>query len=108
MRADAYHWAEDAKCRSLPPDVFDLQGDKRPLEAKRSLARRLCEGCPVIAECAEDVLKRDSFGLVRAGLWTTGWMCGGPANPGAKKGALVRELQIIAATGQLPEFEEAI
>lgn len=108
MRADAYHWAEDAKCRSLPPDIFDLQGDKRPLEAKRSMARRLCEGCPVIAECAEDVLKRDSFGLVRAGLWTTGWMCGGPANHGGKRGALVKELQYIAATGQLPELEEAI
>lgn len=108
MRAGAYHWAEDAKCRSLPPDIFDLQGDKRPLEAKRSMARRLCEGCPVIAECAEDVLQRDSFGLVRAGLWATGWMCGGPANPGGKRGALAKELQFIAATGQLPEPEEAI
>lgn len=107
MQDGTYYWAEDAKCRSLHPDVFDLEGYKMPLEAKRSMARRLCEGCPVIAECAKDVLKRDSFGLVRAGLWTHGWMCGGPTHPGANKGALVRELKIVASTGKLLEPKAA-
>lgn len=107
MRSGGYHWTEDAKCRSIHPDAFDFGAEKCPVESKRAMARKLCEGCPVIAECAEDVLEHDSFGLVRAGLWTHGWMCGGPLNRGSKKGALVEELQFIAATGHLPTSEEA-
>jgi len=104
---DFYHWTEDAKCSSLHPDAFDLQGDNCTLESKRITARKMCEGCPVIAKCAQDVLENDSYGLVRAGLWTPGWMCGGPLNRSRKGGALVKELQFIAATGRLPEPEVA-
>lgn len=106
MRGGTHHWAEGAKCISLHPDAFDLEGDRGTRESKRMIARKLCEGCPVIAECAQDVLEHDSYGLVRAGLWTHGWMCGGPSNR-SRKPALVKELQFIAATGRLPEPEVA-
>lgn len=107
MRGYTHDWTEDAKCGSLHPDIFDFEGEKCPVDYKRYMARKLCEGCPVMAECAKDVLEHDSYGLVRAGLWANGWMCGGPLNRGSKKGALVEELQFIAATGHLPTSEEA-
>ena len=106
MRGDRHHWTEDAKCTSLHPELFDLERERSTHESKRRVARQLCGGCPVIAECARDVLEHDSYGLVRAGLWTTGWMCGGPLRRSSKP-ALVKELQFIAATGRLPELEEA-
>lgn len=101
MRGDTHHWTERSKCGSMHPDIFDFDGEKCSVEYKRYMARKLCEGCPVIAECAEDVLRHDSYGLVRAGLWSPGWMCGGPSNRSSKP-ALVKELQFIAATGRLP------
>lgn len=107
MRDDRHHWTEDAKCSSLHPDAFDLEGDRGTRESKRMTARQLCEGCPVIAECARDVLEHDSYGLVRAGLWTPGWMCGGPLDPDNKKGIFTGELKFISATGRLPESEAA-
>lgn len=107
MRGYTHDWTEDAKCGSLHPDIFDFEGEKCPVDYKRYMARKLCEGCPVMAECARDVLEHDSYGLVRAGLWANGWMCGGPLNRGGRKGTLVEELQFIAATGRLPEPEVA-
>lgn len=69
-------WLEQAKCRTMNPDDFDLGNlldkgvdgnDVAQVRAERAMS--LCEGCPVIAECARDALVPLSVGLVRAGVY---------------------------------------
>lgn len=63
-------WQDKAKCLGRPVNDYDLAIGK--WKDKRGRAAQLCQGCPVIAECAQDVLERGVFGLVRAGLWFEG------------------------------------
>jgi hypothetical protein len=45
-------WIHDAACRDQPPDLFHPigAGDTCPE------AQRICQACPVIAECLQDAL----------------------------------------------------
>jgi len=58
-------WWLRAACRGRDPEMF-FTGERDP-----RAARKICEGCPVRAECLQDVLKDETddrrFG-VRAGL----------------------------------------
>lgn len=49
------HWRDKAKCHDMDPELFDE--DKLPgtTEAEKDEAAfRLCEGCPVMADCYFD------------------------------------------------------
>ena len=64
-------WLTKALCAGLPPHDFDLAASHKHAsrEGKNEIARRLCDGCPVIGECADDALEHRDFGVVRAGVW---------------------------------------
>jgi len=64
------NWWNRAKCRNDDPNRYDLDRDRSIRRDEKSrIAEELCEGCPVLAECAADVLENNNIGLVRAGLW---------------------------------------
>lgn len=65
------NWWNRAKCHGENPDDYDLGLTRAP--NKDYAARKLCEGCPVIAECAADVLENNNYGMVRAGMWFDTW-----------------------------------
>lgn len=65
------NWWNEAKCHGENPDNYDLGLTRAP--NKDYAARKLCEGCPVIAECAADVLEHNNYGMVRAGMWFDTW-----------------------------------
>lgn len=64
-------WRDQAKCNGDDPEKYDLARAKTP--SKDYIAYKLCKGCPVIAECAADVLERNNYGTVRAGMWFATW-----------------------------------
>lgn len=43
-------WMADAKCAGMDPTLFDWKPNNPRLEQNR--ARTLCEGCPVLMQCA--------------------------------------------------------
>jgi len=46
-----YDWRDDAKCTEVSPDIFfPDRGDMW----KIALAKQICAGCPVAAECIAD------------------------------------------------------
>lgn len=49
------NWKLRASCRGLDPDYWEPE---RPSDA--SYGQRVCEHCPVKAECLEDALAKDS------------------------------------------------
>lgn len=109
ITAPAQGWQFKAKCRNQPPELYDLtrstKGRSRASvtkEQKKHQARQLCEGCPVLADCAKDVLENDSYGLVRAGLWSEGWLRGGH-NVREAWADTLPALRHIAATGEMPQ-----
>lgn len=65
-------WHVDAKCRRGDPRDWDLDGKKK-YDAERD-SRLLCQGCPVIAECALDAALHRDVHVIRAGvcLWPAG------------------------------------
>lgn len=65
------NWWNHAKCKGENPDNYDLARARVP--NRDYAARKLCEGCPVIAECAADVLEHNNYGTVRAGMWFDTW-----------------------------------
>lgn len=51
-------WASEGLCRKGDPDLLFVQG------REQRLAKVLCRGCPVIAECLADALdNRTEFGV---------------------------------------------
>lgn len=56
------HWALQAKCRNLPPEMFEVENLTPGREEVE--AQRLCHGCAVIPECADDALKSVSVSHV--------------------------------------------
>lgn len=65
-------WMERAKCRDTPyPDQWEtkwlVRNPKRP-NAFREQARGLCEGCPVMAQCAGFALRTRAVGVIHAGI----------------------------------------
>lgn len=68
-------WRAAAKCFGQPPGDWVLPTRGR-MEVE-VVARSICEGCPVIAECALDAIDHGDAGVIRAGvcLWTRGHGC---------------------------------
>ncbi|HAT1133941.1 TPA: WhiB family transcriptional regulator [Corynebacterium striatum] len=61
-------WRYVAKCAGDDVNTYDLES-RRIIKDKAAVARELCAGCPVKAECAADALRFDAWGTVRAGIW---------------------------------------
>ena len=52
------NWASRGRCRGLEPDALFVKG------AAQQVAKQVCLGCPVIAECLADALdNRTEFGV---------------------------------------------
>lgn len=49
------HWKDDAKCATLDPELYETE--HLPEGREDEAARELCEGCPVLRQCAIDALK---------------------------------------------------
>ena len=98
ISAPAHGWHLKAKCRNQPPELYDLSRVSKL--QKQHQARQLCKGCPVLADCAKDVLENDSYGMVRAGLWSEGWLRGGH-NVREAWADTLPALRRIAATGEM-------
>ncbi|WP_370876330.1 WhiB family transcriptional regulator [Corynebacterium striatum] len=70
-----HEWRRQAKCLGMDPHLFDIQPTKRVAEVYgdsatgADIARSLCEGCPVIRECAVEAMRPLAWGTVRAGVW---------------------------------------
>ncbi|MFW9221545.1 WhiB family transcriptional regulator [Corynebacterium striatum] len=68
-------WRQRAKCLDMDPCLFDTQPTKRlaatygDSATGADIARSLCEGCPVIRECAVEAMRPLAWGTVRAGVW---------------------------------------
>lgn len=55
---DRNSWVNQGRCRDADPDTLFVQG------REQRLAKVLCRGCPVIAECLADALdNRTEFGV---------------------------------------------
>lgn len=92
----------DAKCAGDDPAKYELApltgGTKSGIAAqvrnRFAIARALCHGCPVIAECARDALENNLLGMVRGGVWVA-------AGPGEKRPTARSEFQLRLAAGSL-------
>lgn len=62
-------WKLKALCRGQPTYLWDLDalsvGNK---PARQADAEKICSGCPVKRECAEDALRHNDVGVIRAGV----------------------------------------
>lgn len=88
-RAD---WITRAKCRTMDPHSFDLS-DRRSGETtpRPEVAQQLCEGCPVVRQCALDAMEPLAVCSVRAGVWIP------PISPrGRLARDYVRQLAVVA------------
>lgn len=59
-------WHVLAACRATDPDLFFGSDGERPAErqAREAAAKRICAGCPVVAEClASAVAGRERYGI---------------------------------------------
>ena len=45
------HWRDRAACRDVDPELFFPIGTGLPARRQTALARAVCAGCPVVAEC---------------------------------------------------------
>lgn len=61
-------WWERAKCFGTPIEEMTLDG----MPQKQRRAEKLCAGCPVLQECAIDVLHFQDRGIVRAATYIPG------------------------------------
>lgn len=57
-------WRLDAACFGYDPDWWELIG--KETEANR-MAKRICAGCPVTADCKDMADRTHSWGLIYAG-----------------------------------------
>lgn len=70
-------WREEAKCLGQSPSEFDTAPGTWPKEINKEnsdmirealiRASEVCDGCPVMKECARDIKYQD-VGVIRAGL----------------------------------------
>lgn len=67
-------WIQKAACRPSDPADFDIVANisSTPPPEKRITAMwdqgRICEACPVVAQCARDALAGADIGIVRGGV----------------------------------------
>ncbi len=64
-------WQEEAKCKDMPPALFDTGWLYVPKEARDKYAENLCKGCPVLAQCSQYTLENSGYTreIVQAGVW---------------------------------------
>lgn len=71
---DRAHWLPHASCLGSDPDAFDIVANvsSTPPPEKRVTAMweqgRICEDCPVVAQCARDALAGGDICIVRGGV----------------------------------------
>lgn len=70
------NWRDDAQCYGMELDSFDV--DLIPADERTLAARKICGGCPVIAECRTDAINNWHL--------TVGIIVGGVAVPTADHG----------------------
>lgn len=59
-----HDWRELAACRSSDPEIFFPAADSGPsYVAQVAVAKTICAGCPVRAECLAEALTRIPFGI---------------------------------------------
>lgn len=64
--ADLWDWQLRGRCRTVDPSVFfHPEGERGPSRVERDLvAKAVCAGCPVIAQCAAHALAvREPYGV---------------------------------------------
>lgn len=62
-------WTEKALCRGRPLGVHDTSNlPPSNSNAHRRYARKLCEGCPVLGDCADYAVRTKATGVVMAGV----------------------------------------
>jgi WhiB family redox-sensing transcriptional regulator len=64
--ADLWDWQLHAACRTVDPDVFfHPEGERGAARRNRdAAAKRVCAGCPVIAQCTAHALAvREPYGV---------------------------------------------
>lgn len=59
-------WREDASCAGQDPRMWDLDGDPK----LRSRGQRICDTCPVAAQCRADITG-DDYATNRGGIRLT-------------------------------------
>lgn len=68
-------WHQWAKCLGESPHSYDIDNMDRDFapgvghrgNSKRRMAQRLCEGCPVMRECAVEAIQQNTAEALRAG-----------------------------------------
>jgi WhiB family redox-sensing transcriptional regulator len=58
-------WMDDATCRTTDPDIF-FPPEETKYARSVHRAKKVCAGCPVVAECAEYALNHPDHML---GVW---------------------------------------
>ncbi|WP_406324422.1 WhiB family transcriptional regulator [Streptomyces niveus] len=53
-----FDWHEDAACASVDPEVF-FPGSGQPVRP----AVQICMGCPVLRQCADHAVERETHGV---------------------------------------------
>lgn len=89
-------WRRLAACRGMPTGLFYLDGPGAGQRYKS--ARRICSGCPVVAECLAYALAHESDFRTRHGVW-------GGKSP-AQRWALARRAAIAVRMAGEPDAPE--
>lgn len=61
-------WQQEAACRGMDPDLFFPVGRTGDAVGDIALAREVCAGCPVAADCLEFALSARNP-VISAGIW---------------------------------------
>lgn len=91
-------WHVDAQCRSDSPDLYDVDRLPNGDETRAAVARVLCDGCPVLRQCAADALDPLAVGTLRAGVHL-------PATPSQAGRRKIRHRLAAIAAGSLDPAE---
>jgi len=63
---DDWTWQHDGRCLNLPSEVFfPDDAARRDRRAREERAKRICQSCPVIAECREHAVRTPEI----YGIW---------------------------------------
>ena len=63
--AHQWSWQESGACRRLSPDAFfHPEGERGAARIQRATAaKRVCGGCPVLAQCRHALAAREPYGI---------------------------------------------
>lgn len=65
-------WLDNAKCLGTNPRLYETDSKevrRLGISTKEDMARKLCDGCSVVKECAAEALEPLALSTIRAGLW---------------------------------------